>query len=42
MDSPGWAVKELVLHELRFHPDYIAPFSPACEEFAFPPLAKAG
>src|SRR5271157_5980344 len=41
--SPGVprAGEKLVLHKLRFHPDFVAPFSPPCEGgFHFPPLAK--
>ncbi len=26
-----WAGEKLVLHKLRFHPDFVAPFSPPCE-----------
>src|SRR5271157_110724 len=43
--SPGVprAGEKLVLHKLRFHPDFVAPFSPPCEGgFHFPPLAKGG
>jgi hypothetical protein len=27
----NWAGEKLVLHKLRFHPDFVAPFSPPCE-----------
>src|SRR5271157_4506852 len=26
-----WAGEKLVLHKLRFHPGFVAPFSPPCE-----------
>src|SRR5271157_4763164 len=26
-----WTGEKLVLHKLRFHPDFVAPFSPPCE-----------
>ena len=29
--ASGWAGEKLVLHKLRFHPDFVAPFSPPCE-----------
>src|SRR5271157_4296400 len=30
-DAHGWAGEKLVLHKLRFHPGFAAPFSPPCE-----------
>src|SRR5208283_5968887 len=27
----GWAGEKFALHKLRFHPDFVAPFSPPCE-----------
>src|SRR5271157_6116732 len=27
----AWAGEKSVLHKLRFHPDFVAPFSPPCE-----------
>jgi len=27
----GWAGEKLILHNLRFHPDFVASFSPPCE-----------
>jgi len=29
--GPLWAGEKLVLHKLRFHPDFFAPFPPLCE-----------
>ena len=29
--APNWAGEKLVLHKLRFHADFVAPFSPPCE-----------
>src|SRR5271165_2275212 len=29
LPAGGWAGEKLVLHKLRFHPDFVAPFSPA-------------
>ena len=43
MTSPGgrgWAGEKLVLHKLRFHPDFVAPFSPPCEGGVITPAAK--
>ena len=29
--AAAWGDKKLVLHKLRFHADFVAPFSPPCE-----------
>ena len=31
MRRGGWAGAKLVLHKLRFHPDFVTPFSPPCK-----------
>src|SRR5208337_2366428 len=40
-----WAGEKLVLHKPRFHPDFVAPFSPLAKGLGvtiFPPLQRGG
>src|SRR5271157_2530080 len=42
--ASSWADENLVLHKLRFPPDFVAPFSLRCEGGSpfFPPLRRGG